>query len=99
MGSSESGERLSVGHDGATVWASGEIDMSTADRLHAVISERAAAHPDRILLDMAGVTFMDSLGLRALLAASERVPLQIVRASDFVSTMLYVCNLEDHFGI
>jgi anti-anti-sigma factor len=48
------------------VVASGEMDVSTAYRLEGhVIGE--AGRGDRVALDLAGVTFIDSTGLRALL--------------------------------
>jgi anti-anti-sigma factor len=45
----------------------GELDLGTAERL-----ERALANADgEILLDLRGLTFMDSTGVRVLLEAAE----------------------------
>ena len=98
-GAAESGRRLEIGVGPTTLWVSGEIDMSTVDEFHAALRERTAARPDRVLLDMSGVTFMDSLGLRALIAASNEVPIQVVHPSEFVSALLFMTGLEDTFGV
>ena len=44
----------------------GELDMATADDLSQILRD-AATNGDPIVLDFAGVSFMDSSGLRALL--------------------------------
>ncbi len=61
--------------DGWTaIRASGEVDMATADRLGAVVHEHAGGGP--VLVDLAGLTFMDSTGVRTvhglIAAARER---------------------------
>ena len=98
-GAAESGRRLEIGVGPTTLWVSGEIDMSTVDEFHAALRERTAARPDRVLLHMSGVTFMDSLGLRALIAASNEVPIQVVHPSEFVSALFFMTGLEDTFGV
>jgi anti-anti-sigma factor len=51
--------------DGWTVIrASGEVDMATADRLGAVVREHAGETP--VLVDLSGLTFMDSTGVRTI---------------------------------
>jgi anti-sigma B factor antagonist len=55
--------------DEIIVRASGQIDLSTVDLLaRELATAREAA--DRVLLDLSGVTFIDSNGLRLLLEAS-----------------------------
>ena len=50
----------------------GEIDHSTADQLRAALEEALAESP-QVVIDMAGVTFVDAAGLRVVLqvAASQ----------------------------
>jgi anti-sigma B factor antagonist len=48
----------------AIATVAGELDLATADRFVAAISEALIAGP--VLLDLAGLTFMDSSGVRAL---------------------------------
>ena len=47
----------------------GELDMATADDLSQILRE-ASTKGTPIVLDFAGVSFMDSSGLRALLEAA-----------------------------
>ena len=64
----ESPRPIEVIRDGevATVTATGELDITTApiwtDRLLAV----AAWHPDRLVLDLSGLVFVDVAGARSL---------------------------------
>jgi anti-anti-sigma factor len=64
---------IDTARDGATftVRAAGELDMKTAPDLGRAL-ERAQAQADTVLLDMAGVTFMDSSGLGVLITAELR---------------------------
>jgi anti-anti-sigma factor len=56
----------SLESDGATIVAvAGEIDLATAPQLRAALT----AAPGDLTVDLAGVTFMDSSGLGALVAA------------------------------
>jgi len=57
---------LTVAHTGAerVVSAVGEIDLATADAFAAALREHLAAGP--VVLDLRGLSFMDSSGVRAL---------------------------------
>src|SRR5215212_4904587 len=48
----------------------GELDMATAPVLERVIKTAARSHPDRIVLDLSGLSFVDVSGLRAILDAA-----------------------------
>jgi stage II sporulation protein AA (anti-sigma F factor antagonist) len=54
----------------AVVRAEGEIDLSNAEELAGVLSSSPCTESDGVVLDLAGVPFMDSSGLRAVLVAS-----------------------------
>jgi anti-anti-sigma factor len=43
-----------------------EVDAATADDLRALIREASAGHPERVLVDFAGVTFVDSAAVSML---------------------------------
>jgi anti-sigma B factor antagonist len=50
----------------------GDLDMATAADLDARIAAATRDHPDTVLIvDLAGVRFMDSSGLRVLLRAAQ----------------------------
>ena len=50
--------------DGVVIAVAGEVDLATAPELEAVLRERLAAGPVR--LDLRGLSFMDSSGIRLL---------------------------------
>ena len=57
--------------DGVTVVrAEGEIDLDNADQLGATLRGAASDSTEGVVLDLVGVPFMDSSGLKALLLAS-----------------------------
>lgn len=47
----------------------GELDMLTAPRVDAFLAEHSAGWPDHLVLDLAGVTFLGSHGMRTLVDA------------------------------
>jgi anti-sigma B factor antagonist len=53
----------------AVIVLEGEFDLTGTDRFWAFFSEALAASPRSITLDAAGLTFIDSSGLKALLHA------------------------------
>ena len=50
----------------------GELDLAAAPHAEAELRE-AGAHADLVVVNLAGLTFMDRAGLRALLAARSRL--------------------------
>jgi anti-sigma B factor antagonist len=77
----------------------GELDMSTAPKLSGALTEAAAGSADTIVLDLAGVTFIDSSALRVLvlsgreLASTDRM-LQIGPRSEMVARVLTMTSLD-----
>lgn len=62
-----------AGHRAAVLAVSGEIDMASAQDFENALAE-AMAHGERtaLVVDLSGVTFIDSTGLNALVRAFER---------------------------
>jgi anti-sigma B factor antagonist len=56
--------------DDGTIVVQGDIDMAGGPLLEATIQEREDQHP--VVIDIAGVYFIDSSGLRSLLDAARR---------------------------
>jgi anti-anti-sigma factor len=50
----------------ATVTASGELDITTATGLARRLLAVAAEHPERLVLDLSGLVFVDVAGARTL---------------------------------
>jgi anti-sigma B factor antagonist len=66
---------LDVVHHGATVSAKGELDISTVGRLCQLLHQAAIAvpQPPRLIVDLSGLTFCDSTGLRGLIGGVKEV--------------------------
>jgi anti-sigma B factor antagonist len=66
--------RLNTRIDGGrhTIFVTGELDMASAQFLEDAISAQCAQQPEELVLDMAGVDFMDSTGLRAIIDAKQK---------------------------
>jgi len=58
----------------ATVTVRGEIDVSTADILSDRLDDLARQDPERLVIDLAEVGFMDSSGLQAMLRVRAALP-------------------------
>src|SRR5215472_3168010 len=60
--------QIDVSWDGvvATVTMTGELDITAARALHRRLLEVASAHPQRLVLDLGGLVFVDAAGARAL---------------------------------
>jgi anti-anti-sigma factor len=58
--------------DAVRLVLSGELDIATAPLLDAALAEAEAGSAARILVDIGGVPFIDSSGLRALIGAADR---------------------------
>ena len=63
-------ESIRVLLDDGTVIAEGDIDLAGGPLLDAAINRVESVHP--LVIDLAAVEFIDSSGLRSLLAASRR---------------------------
>lgn len=62
----------------------GEVDLATADVLEREISDLLKRGSDRVVIDLRGVTFIDSTGIRTLIMAHR----QAQRAGQAVSIIL-----------
>jgi anti-sigma B factor antagonist len=83
----------------------GEIDSATAGDVQTAILDELRQHrPSRIHLDMAGVTFMDSTGIRVLLlsmADAEQLEceLRVEATTPEVYRVLEIVGLLEIFGM
>jgi anti-anti-sigma factor len=92
-------------HPGQTrVTLSGELDISSAGGLENQLAAIEVDSPATLVLDLRQVDFIDSTGLRALIAADERARSQgrrlvVVRGPDAVARLLAVTQLDQRFEI
>lgn len=97
---SQPGELLVISHNEAGIVATGEIDAHTSPSLTAAID---AAGPD-VRLDLSGVEFVDSSGLRVLIDAHRRLVaagggLRLVALSEPVRRLLEISGVTEYLGI
>jgi anti-sigma B factor antagonist len=64
---------ISTQDSSATVSPVGEIDLDTVGLLSASLSDTIAAGADRVVVDFAHVTYIDSAGLGALVGAHKKL--------------------------
>jgi anti-sigma B factor antagonist len=86
--------------DEVTMLLAGEIDVLTVTELSTLVNEVLAAEPpNRIVLDMAGVTFCDSQGLGTLVVLSRKAQhnqtvLALANVGDFLMRVLDITGLR-----
>jgi anti-sigma B factor antagonist len=64
--------RRQRGADMLILSLSGELDIATSDLLDRELHAAEATGPQRVVVDLAGLQFIDSIGLRTLVRAHER---------------------------
>jgi anti-sigma B factor antagonist len=58
--------------DEAVVALAGELDLSTAPQVERELEAAEGQRPERLVIDLRGVSFLDSTGLRVVLSADGR---------------------------
>lgn len=94
--------KLTVSDDASAVVAEGQIDAHTSEALEEALS--AAAADSELGLDLAGVSFIDSSGLRVIVRTHKRQlagggRLTIVGPSDAVVRLLDITGLTSQLQI
>jgi anti-sigma B factor antagonist len=82
----------------------GELDIASAPRFEEGLAEAEGDTPGTLVLDLRGVEFIDSTGLRAVIAADERAKstgrrLVIVRGPAAVERVFTVTQLDQRLEI
>jgi anti-anti-sigma factor len=96
-------EELTIRHhvdgDALVIEVSGEIDLHTASELQRTV-EQLSPFPHPVALDLGGVGFIDSTGIRALLAINNRATettgeaLTIRNATDGTRRLLELTGID-----
>ena len=82
----------------ALVRLMGEIDLAAVEALETTLLPLEGRFPT-VILDLRGVSFLDSTGLRAIVSADARArkggfELKIVRGPEQVQKLLYLAGLD-----
>ena len=99
---SEAVSRLSVSVEGSDVVVSGDVDAHTCPDLAAALEPLPGSGDVRV--DLAGVGFMDSSGLRVLIAAHQSATsadrrIVIDRPGAAVLRLIEISGLRDHLHV
>lgn len=95
---------IAVSHQdhGVVVCPDGDVDLDNADQLATALRSAATESAGTVILDLTGVPFMDSSGLKVLLVAlreySERLALAVTPGSP-VMTLLELAEVRDRFTV
>lgn len=100
----EMGTQLSVDANDEGFDLTGEIDAHTAPALETALTERLADGAATVVLNMAGVTFMDSSGLRVVIAATATTraaggDLVLTSPQSTVQRLVEVSGLANHLTV
>jgi len=92
--------KTAIEGDVATVTLAGELDLDGVESVQAALERFVAGNVRDVAVDMAGLTFLDSSGLRAVLQARERlggagVDLRVERPSPVVRRVLDMTGTAD----
>jgi anti-anti-sigma factor len=83
---------------------SGELDISTAQRLEDDLLRIEAERPQLIVLDLTELAFLDSTGLRLMITADARAReqdrrLEIVNANSMIQRVLRLTRLDERLNV
>ena len=81
----------------------GELDIATVDKLEAEVARLRESGFERVVLDLRGVRFLDSTGLRLVLeldaaARADGHDLAVIRGSDVVHRIFEVTQVTDRLN-
>lgn len=87
-----------------TVSLSGELDIATADQLTSALDGVTPASGERLVIDLTAVSFMDSTGLRVLIAANGAASeggyeLFIVTGESPAKRVLELTRMDEHMQV
>jgi anti-sigma B factor antagonist len=98
--------RTSVTRDAeqTVIHVTGELDMSTTSQLADTVNAELRQCPGRLVLDLADLTFCDSLGLGTLIVLSRSAQTQqkflvLRNPSEFFTHMLDITGLREGLNI
>jgi len=82
----------------------GELDLSTVPKVEEALKRIEESRPSVIVLDLAGLTFLDSTGLRMVVTADQRAKaeerrLAVVRGPESVQRVFSITRLDEHLDM
>jgi anti-sigma B factor antagonist len=82
----------------------GEVDLATANELEAAVTSAFEGAPSTVVLDLEGLTFIDSSGLRTLVSLSQEAAsrggvLALRKVPSHAQRVLDITGLADTFPL
>jgi len=82
----------------------GEFDIAAAERVERELERIERDPPETLVLDLRGLTFMDSTGLRIIVAADARAREQarrlvVVQGPDAIQRIMHMTRLDERLEI
>ncbi len=82
----------------------GELDLSTVPKVEEALRRIEESRPPVLVLDLAGLTFLDSTGLRMVVTADQRARdehrrLAVVRGPESVQRVFSITRLDEHLDM
>lgn len=95
--------RVEPDRDVVRVVPEGELDLATADQLERELDELRTAGFEHVMLDLRGLSFMDSTGLRLILAAeasarTRGTRLSLISGAPAVQRVFEVAGVADRLS-
>jgi anti-anti-sigma factor len=102
--SSQFSVQTAAGEGQFTITLSGELDIATADELSAAVDSATLAADEQLVIDLSAVGFMDSTGLRVLIAANKRAEaagfkLVIVTGDSPAKRVLELTRMDEYLRV
>ena len=96
--------RIEHDHEAPRLVLSGELDLASAEELEGELKQLESAEPPLLVLDLRELEFMDSTGLRTVIAADARARdrggrLVVVRARDEVDRVFRLTRMDQHLEL
>lgn len=92
-------------HDGlAHVVLNGELDLSTIEQVEHTLTRVEGEGPATVALDLSGLTFLDSSGLRVIVSADQRARREnrrfvVVRGPETVQRVFSITRLDEQLEL
>ena len=92
-------------HDGlAHVVLTGELDLSTIQKVEQELTRVEGAGPEIVALDLSRLTFLDSSGLRVIVSADQRARREnrrfvVVRGPETVQRVFSITRLDEQLEL
>jgi anti-sigma B factor antagonist len=82
----------------------GELDLSTVSKVEEELRRAEAGEPELLVLDLSGLNFLDSTGLRLIVRTDQRVReqgrrLAIVKGPDTVQRVFSITRLDERLDM